>query len=82
LNNVLNSLMTESTDIAFDLVNEIVISSFQSIQKPMAHSNSCVNKKMFEEWTERSLWVIVNNIKKHTTFSCKIYQEQADTLKF
>jgi len=74
--------MTESTDIAFDLVNEIVISSFQSIQKPMAHSNSCVNKKMFEEWTERSLWVIVINIKKHTTFSCKIYQEQADTLKF
>ena len=82
MNNVLNSLMTESTDIAFDLVNEIVISSFQSIQKPMAHSNSCVNKKMFEEWTERSLWVIVINIKKHTTFSCKIYQEQADTLKF
>ena len=44
-----------NTNIAFDLVNEIVNSSFESAQKPTAHSVSCVNKKTFEEWTEKFL---------------------------
>jgi len=70
------------TDIAFDLVNEIVNSSFESAQKPTAHSVSCVNKKTFEEWTEKFPWLIVNKIKEQTTLSCKICQEQRDTQKF
>ena len=36
LNNVLNKLVTDSTDIAFDFVIEIVNSSFESTQKPTA----------------------------------------------
>ena len=63
MNNELSSLVTDSTDIAFDLVNEIVNSSFQTVQKSMANCGSCVNKKMFEEWTEKFPWLIVNNIK-------------------
>ena len=53
LNNVLNDSVTGSTDIAFDFVNEIVNSSFESAQKPTAHSGSRVNKSMFEKWTEK-----------------------------
>ena len=45
MNNVLNSLMTDSTDIAFDLVNERVNSLFESAPKPKAHSSNHVNKK-------------------------------------
>ena len=52
LNNVLNKLVTDSTDIAFDFVIEIVNSSFESAQKPLAHSGSRVNKSTFEKWTE------------------------------
>jgi len=33
LNNVFNNSVTDSTDIAFDFVNEIVSSSFESAQK-------------------------------------------------
>jgi len=41
--------VTESnSDIAFDLVNEIVTSSFESPQIPTAHTCSRVNKKTFE----------------------------------
>ena len=36
LDNVLNNQMTDSTNIAFDFVNEIVNSSFESTQKPTA----------------------------------------------
>jgi len=50
-------------DIAFDLVNKIVDSLFEGPQKATAHTGSCVNKKMFEEWTEKLLWLILNNIK-------------------
>ena len=49
LNNVLNDSVTDSTDIAFDFVNEIVNSSFDSAQKPTAHSGSRVNKSTFEK---------------------------------
>ena len=52
-----------NTNIAFDLVNEIVNSSFESAQKPTAHSGSRVNKKTFEEWTEKFPCLILNNIK-------------------
>jgi len=46
LNNVWNNSVTDSnTDIAFDLVNKIVNSSFESAQKPTAHTCSRVNKK-------------------------------------
>jgi len=77
-----NSVTDSKTDIAFDLVNEIVNSSFESAQKPTAHSGSRVNKKTFEEWTEKFPWLIVNKIKEQTTLSCKICQEQRDALKF
>ena len=57
--------MTDSkTDIAFDLVNEIVNSSFESSQKPTAHSVSCVNKKTFEEWAEK--FPFVKTFKENT----------------
>jgi len=51
LNDVLNNLLPDSTDIAFDLVNEMVntCSSFESAHKPTAHFGSCVNKKAFKE---------------------------------
>ena len=73
--------MTDSTNIAFDFVNEIVNSSFESTQKPTipvvvytrAHS---------KKWTEKFPWLIVNNIREQTTPSSKICQEQRDTLKF
>ena len=59
-------MVTDSnTDIAFDLVNEIVNSSFENAQKPTTHTGSCVNKKK-EEWTEKFPWLILNNIKEHT----------------
>jgi len=48
-----NSGPESNTDIAFDLVNEIVDSSFESPQKPTAHTSSRVNKKKFEEWTAK-----------------------------
>ena len=48
-NNVLIDSVTDSTDIAFDFVNEIVNSSFESAQKPLAHSGSHVNKSTFED---------------------------------
>ena len=75
-NNVLIDSVTDSTDIAFDFVN----SSFESAQIPLAHSGSRVNKSTFEKWTEKVLWLIVNNIKEQTTPSSKICQEQRDTL--
>jgi len=34
--------VTDSTDIAFDFANEIISSSFESAQKPTAHSGSRV----------------------------------------
>ena len=43
---MLNNSVTDSTDIALDLVNEIV-------NTPTAHFVSCVNKKTFEEWAEK-----------------------------
>ena len=67
---------------AFDFVNEIVNSSFESAQKPTAHSGSRVNKSMFENRTEKFPWLIVNNIKEQTTPSSQICQEQRNTLKF
>ena len=79
LNNVLNNSLTDSTDIAFDLVNEIANSAFESAQKPTAHSGSHVNKKTFEEWTEKFPLLIVNNIKEKTTPSCNICQELRET---
>jgi len=63
-----------------NFVNEIVHSSFESAQKPTDHSGSRVNKSMFEKWTEKFLWLIVNNIKEQTNPNCKICQEQRDTL--
>jgi len=36
-----------------DFENEIVNSSFESAQKPTAHSGSRVNKSTFEKWTEK-----------------------------
>ena len=45
-------------------------------------ASSRVNKSRFEEWTGKFLWLIVNKIKEQTTLSCKICQEQRDTLKF
>ena len=77
-NNALNDSVTDSTDIAFDFVN----SSFESTQKPRAHSGSHVNKSTLVKWTEKFPWLIVNNINEQTTPSCKICQEQRDTLKF
>ena len=75
--------MTESnTDIAFDLVNEIVNGSFESAQKPTVHTGSRVTKKTFEEWTVRFPWLILNNNKEQMTLSCKICHEQRDTLTF
>ena len=75
--------MTDSnTDIALNLVNEIVNGSFESAQKPTAHTGSLVNKKTVGEWTVKFPWLIVNKIKEQTTLSCKICQEQGDTLKF
>jgi len=68
------------TGIAFDLVNEIVNSSFESPQKPTAHIGRLVNKKTFEEWTVKFPWLILNSIKEQTTLSCKICHEQRDTL--
>ena len=47
LDNVLNNQMTDSTNIAFDFVNEIVNSSFESTQKPTI-SGSHVYKSTFE----------------------------------
>ena len=47
LNYVLNNSLTDRTDIAFDLVNEIVNSSLESAQKSMAYSGRHVNKKTF-----------------------------------
>jgi len=35
LNNVLNNLVTDSTNIAFDLINEIVNISFESAQNQL-----------------------------------------------
>jgi len=71
--------VTNSTDIAFDFVNEIVNSSFESAQKPTGHFGSRVNKSTFEKWTEVSC-LIVNNMKEQTSSSCKICQEKRDTL--
>ena len=73
MNNVLNSLMTDSTDIAFDLVNERVNSLFESAPKPKAHSSNHVNKKTFKEWTEVCVFK-----KNKTTLSYKRCQEQRD----
>ena len=68
MNNVWNNSVTDSTGIAFDLVNEIANSSFESAQKPTAHTDSRVNKKKtFKEWTEKFPWLIVNNINEQTT---------------
>ena len=80
LNNVLNDLVNDSTDIAFDFVNEIVNSSFESAQKPTAHSGSRVNKSTSEKWTEKFL-ADCQQYQRTTTLSFKIYQEQRDTLK-
>jgi len=44
-------LVTDSTDITFGFVNEIVNSSFESAKKPTVHSGSHVNKRSFEKWT-------------------------------
>ena len=74
--------MTDSPDIAFDFVNELLNNSFESAQKPTAHTGSRVNKSTFEKWTEKFPWLIVNNIKEQTTPSRKTCQEQRDTLKF
>jgi len=49
--------VTDTTDIAFDFVNEIVNSSFESTQKPRAHSGSRVNKSTFVKWTEKFPWL-------------------------
>jgi len=67
--------VTDSTDIAFDIVNEIVNSSFESTQKPTAHTGSRVIKKTFVERTEKFPWLILKNIKELTTLSCKICLE-------
>ena len=74
--------VTDTADIAFDFVNEIVNSSFESTQKPRAHSGSHVNKSTLVKWTEEFPWLIVNNINEQTTPSCKICQEQRYTQKF
>jgi len=55
-----NSLTDSNTDIAFDLVNEIVNRSFENAQKPTAHTGRRVNKKMFEEWTVKFPWLILS----------------------
>ena len=58
----------------------VVNSSFESAQKPTAHSHSGSHvKSTFEKWTEKFTWLILNNIKQPTTPSCKICQEQRDT---
>jgi len=75
-------LTGSNTNIAFDPVNARVNSTFESAQKPTAHTSSRVNKKTFEEWTEKFPWLILTNIKEQTTLSCKICQEQRDTLEF
>ena len=79
MTNVLNNSVTDTTNIAFDFVNEIVNSSFESTQKPTAHSGSCVNNSTLEKWTEVSM---ADCKQEQTTPSCKICQEQRDTLKF
>jgi len=79
LNNVFNSSMTGSTNITFDLVNEIVNSLLESAQKPTAHFVSRVNKKTFEEWTVKFPWLIVIKIKEQSTLSCKMCQKQSNT---
>ena len=38
-----NDLVTDSPDIAFDFVNELLKHSFESAQKPTAHTGSRVN---------------------------------------
>ena len=43
LNNVLNDLMKNISEMSFDIVNEIVNSLFENAQKPSAHSCSCVS---------------------------------------
>ena len=53
LNNALNDLVTDSPDIALDFVNELLNNSFESAQKPTAHTGSRVNKSTFEKWTEK-----------------------------
>ena len=67
MNNVLNDLVTDSTAIAFDCVDEIVNSSFENAPKPTAHPSSRVNKSTFEKWTEKFLWLIVNIIKEQNS---------------
>ena len=68
LNNVLNDLMKNISEMSFDIVNEIVNSSFENAQKPSAHSCSCVsNTKKIKEWNEKFLWLIINTIKDHMT---------------
>jgi len=78
LDNVLSDSLTDSTDIAFDFVNEIVNSSFESGQKPTAHSGSLVNKSSFEKWTEKCPWLIVT-MSKNKQLPAVIYARSRET---
>ena len=72
MNNVLNNSVTDSTDIALDLVNEIVHLKAHRNQRP----TPVVVLTAFEERTEKFSWLILNNIKEQTTISCKVCQER------
>ena len=87
MNNVLNNSVTVSTDIAFDFANETVCtgtcSSFESAQKPTAHSGSHVNKSTFEKWTEKFPWLKnMPGAKRHTKVLTNVWGQVFKSLAY